>query len=72
MVVHHVEVHQVATSGLNGAHFFAQTGKVSRQDAGGQTQNGGSAHEGLSVKFEILEGNAVQRRLFEMGAVPLA
>jgi hypothetical protein len=62
MVVHHVKVDQVAACGLNGAHFFTQAGKVSGQNTGGQTQDGGGAHGVLlSVKFEILEGNAVQR-----------
>ena len=38
MVVHHVEMDPVGASGNDIAHFFAQAGKVGREDGGGDSE----------------------------------
>ena len=47
MPIHHVDVDPVRPGRIHGTHFFAEPGKIGRQDRGGD-QGGGHAHQSMA------------------------
>jgi hypothetical protein len=50
MVVHDIKMNQVSASGLNGANFFAQSGKVCGEDRRRNAERTGHGLTGLKQR----------------------